>query len=98
MTTSNDMAVKERQRFSAAVNVGRVDMSHQTRRDGQHTEPAGQGISDDEMARQVTDQTSGDRIAKTFFEGERRGARSEEEAAKFRDDHRKGARRQTSGV
>ncbi|MEX5635990.1 hypothetical protein [Parafrankia sp. FMc2] len=57
--------------------------------------PAGEGVSDDEMARQVTDQTSHDRVATTFFEGERGGARSEEEASKFRDDHRDGSRQPT---
>ncbi|ABW10104.1 hypothetical protein Franean1_0645 [Parafrankia sp. EAN1pec] len=50
-----------------------------------HTAPAGQGLSDEEMARQVTDQTSHDRLAESFFEEERGGARSDVEAAKFRD-------------
>lgn len=50
-----------------------------------HTAPAGQGLSDEEMARQVTDQTSHDRLAESFFEGEHDGARSDVEAAKFRD-------------
>ncbi|WP_076784653.1 hypothetical protein [Parafrankia discariae] len=49
------------------------------------TAPAGQGLSDEEMARQVTDQTSHDRLAESFFAGERGGARSDVEAAKFRD-------------
>ncbi|OAA27136.1 hypothetical protein UG55_100919 [Frankia sp. EI5c] len=67
-------------------------MSHQAVKDDRHTTPAGQGITDDEMARQVTGQTSHDRIAKTFFEGERGGARSDEEAAKFREAHRRETR------
>ncbi|CUU58613.1 hypothetical protein Ga0074812_120114 [Parafrankia irregularis] len=71
-------------------------MSHQVVKGERHTEPAGQGISDDEMARQVTDQTSHDRLAKTFFEGERGGARSDEEAAKFRTAHPTGKRERTS--
>jgi hypothetical protein len=47
-----------------------------------HTEPAGKDVSDEEMARQVADQTSSDLMAEEAFEQEADGARSDTEAAK----------------
>lgn len=46
------------------------------------TRPAGQGVSDEEMARQVADQTSSDLKADDVFEREADGAAGETEAAK----------------
>jgi len=46
------------------------------------TKPAGAGVSDDDMARQVADQTSSDLKADDVFEREADGASSDVEAAK----------------
>jgi hypothetical protein len=46
------------------------------------TKPAGEGVSDEEMARQVADQTSSDLKADDVFERESDGAASDVEAAK----------------
>ena len=46
------------------------------------TRPAGEGVSDDEMAREVADQTSSDLKADDVFEREADGASSDVEAAK----------------
>jgi hypothetical protein len=46
------------------------------------TRPAGEGVSDDEMAREVADQTSSDLKADDVFEREADGAASDVEAAK----------------
>lgn len=46
------------------------------------TRPAGEGVSDDEMAKQVADQTSSDLKADDVFEREADGAASDVEAAK----------------
>ncbi len=46
------------------------------------TEPAGEGLSDEEMVSQVADQTSSDLEHQDFFEREADGATTDEEAAK----------------
>jgi hypothetical protein len=46
------------------------------------TRPAGEGVSDEEMAREVADQTSSDLKADDVFEREADGAVSDVEAAK----------------
>jgi hypothetical protein len=46
------------------------------------TRPAGEGVSDEEMSRQVADQTSSDLKADEVFEREADGAASDVEAAK----------------
>ena len=50
------------------------------------TRPAGEGVSDDEMAREVADQTSSDLKADDVFEREADGAASDVEAAKADPD------------
>jgi hypothetical protein len=50
------------------------------------TKPAGEGVSDEDMARQVADQTSSDLKADDVFEREADGAASETEAAKAGPD------------
>ncbi len=50
------------------------------------TRTAGEGVSDDEMARQVAEQTSSDRKAQDVFEREADGASSDTEAAKAGPD------------
>jgi len=50
------------------------------------TRPAGEGVSDDEMAREVADQTSSDLKADDVFEREADGAASDVEAAKAGPD------------
>ena len=50
------------------------------------TRPAGEGVSDDEMAREVADQTSSDLKADDVFEREANGAASDVEAAKADPD------------
>jgi len=47
--------------------------------------PAGEGLSDAEMAEQVADQTSNDLKAEPAFEQEKGGATSDTEAAKDPD-------------
>ena len=49
------------------------------------THPAGEGISDEEMAREVEEQTSSDLKAEPEFEKESTGATSDVEAAKDPD-------------
>lgn len=46
------------------------------------TRPAGEGLSDEEMSRQVAEQTSSDLKADGVFEREADGAASDVEAAK----------------
>jgi hypothetical protein len=46
------------------------------------TRPAGEGLSDEEMAREVAGQTSSDLKADDVFEREARGAAGDTEAAK----------------
>lgn len=46
------------------------------------TRPAGEGVSDEDMAKQVADQTSSDLKADDVFEREADGAASDVEAAK----------------
>jgi hypothetical protein len=46
------------------------------------TRPAGEGVSDDEMVREVADQTSSDLAAEAVFEQEADGAAGDTEAAK----------------
>ena len=50
------------------------------------TRPAGEGLSDEEMAAQVADQTSSDLKADDVFEREADGAASDVEAAKAGPD------------
>jgi deglycase len=54
--------------------------------DVNRSRPAGEGLSDDEMARQVAEQTSSDRKAQDVFERESAGAASDTEAAKADPD------------
>jgi hypothetical protein len=46
------------------------------------TKPAGEGVSDEEMVREVADQTSSDLAAEDVFEREADGAASDTEIAK----------------
>ena len=50
------------------------------------TKPAGEGVSDEDMARQVADQTSSDLKVDDVFEREADGAAGETEAAKAGPD------------
>jgi hypothetical protein len=50
------------------------------------TRPAGEGVSDEEMAREVADQTSPDLKADDVFEREADGAAGDTEAAKADPD------------
>lgn len=50
------------------------------------TKPAGEGVSDEDMTRQVADQTSSDLKADDVFEREADGAAGETEAAKAGPD------------
>jgi hypothetical protein len=50
--------------------------------DAGETKPAGSGVSDEEMVRQVADQTSSDLLAEPVFEQEADGASTDTEAAK----------------
>jgi hypothetical protein len=50
------------------------------------TRPAGEGLSDEEMAREVADQTSSDLKADDVFEREADGAATDTEAAKADPD------------
>ena len=50
------------------------------------TRPAGEGVSDEEFAREVADQTSSDLKAEDVFEREADGASSDTEAAKAGPD------------
>ncbi|MCU1589028.1 MAG: synthase [Frankiales bacterium] len=57
-------------------------MSEQPATDAGTTRPAGAGVSDDDMADQVGDQTSSDLEAEDVFSREAGGAASDTEAAK----------------
>jgi len=57
-------------------------MSEQPATDAGTTRPAGDGVSDDELAEQVGDQTSSDLQAEDVFEREADGAATDTEAAK----------------
>jgi hypothetical protein len=57
-------------------------MSEQPATDAGTTRPAGAGVSDDDMADQVGDQTSSDREAEDVCEREAVGAATATEAAK----------------
>ena len=46
------------------------------------TKPAGEGVSDEEMVREVADQTSSDLAAQDVFEREADGAAGDTEVAK----------------
>jgi hypothetical protein len=46
------------------------------------TKPAGEGIADEQLSKQVADQTSGDLAVEEVFEKEADGADSDVEAAK----------------
>lgn len=61
-------------------------MSHHTDTHPGRTILAGEELSDEEMARQVTGQTSSDRAAAEFFRRERGGAMTDTEAAKVDPD------------
>ena len=50
--------------------------------DAGRTRPAGEGVTDEEMTREVADQTSSDLLAEEAFEQEADGAKSDTEAAK----------------
>lgn len=50
------------------------------------TKPAGEGVSDEDMARQVADQTSSDLKADDVFEREADGTTTDTEAAKAGPD------------
>jgi hypothetical protein len=50
------------------------------------TRPAGEGVSDEEMVREVADQTSSDLMAEEVFEREADGASSDAEIAKIEPD------------
>ncbi len=50
------------------------------------TKPAGEGVSDEDMARQVADQTSSDLKVDDVFEREADGAADDTEAAKADPD------------
>jgi hypothetical protein len=50
--------------------------------DAGETRPAGSGVSDQEMVRQVADQTPSDLLAEAVFEQESDGASTDTEAAK----------------
>jgi hypothetical protein len=50
------------------------------------TRPAGEGLDDEEMSRQVAEQTSSDLKADSVFEREADGASSDVEAAKADPD------------
>jgi hypothetical protein len=57
-------------------------MSEQPATDAGNTRPAGDGVSDTELAEQVGEQTSSDLEAEDVFEREADGASSDTEAAK----------------
>ena len=52
------------------------------------TRPAGAGVSDEEMVREVADQTPSDLLAEDVFEQEADGARSDTEIAKADQDEK----------
>jgi len=51
-----------------------------------NVKPAGEGVSDEEMVKQVADQTDSERQYADFFEREKDGVVSDEEAAKVEAD------------
>ncbi len=57
-------------------------MSEQPATDAGNTRPAGDGVSDDQLAEQVGEQTSSDLQAEDVFERETDGAATDTEAAK----------------
>ena len=57
-------------------------MSEQPATDAGTTTPAGQGVSDEQLAKQVGDQTSSDLQVEDVFEREADGAATDTEAAK----------------
>jgi protease I len=57
-------------------------MSEQPATDAGTTRPAGDGVSDDQIAEQVGEQTSSDLQAEDVFERESDGAATDTEAAK----------------
>ena len=61
-------------------------MSEQPGTEAGDTRPAGAGVTDEEMVRQVTGQTSPDLKAQDVFEREAEGASSDVEAAKAGPD------------
>jgi hypothetical protein len=61
-------------------------MSEQPATDAGNTRPAGDGVSDDQLAEQVGDQTSSDLQAEDVFERENDGAATDTEAAKAGGD------------
>ena len=61
-------------------------MSEQPATDAGSTKPAGEGVSDDELAEQVGEQTSSDLQAEDVFERESDGAATDTEAAKAEGD------------
>ena len=61
-------------------------MSEQPATDAGTTAPAGEGVSDQELAEQVGEQTSSDLQAEDVFERESDGAASDTEAAKADGD------------
>ena len=61
-------------------------MSEQPATDAGTTKPAGDGVSDTELAEQVGEQTSSDLQAEDVFEREADGAASDTEAAKADGD------------
>lgn len=60
----------------------RQDRQGQQERRERHTRPAGEGVSDEEMSREVAHQTPSDRKAEDVFRRESGGASSDTEAAK----------------
>lgn len=61
-------------------------MSEQPATDAGTTAPAGEGVTDDQLAQQVGEQTSSDRQAEDVFERETDGAATDTEAAKADGD------------
>jgi hypothetical protein len=57
-----------------------------TDKDVGETRPAGEGVDDEEMLREVADQTSSDRKAEDVFKRESAGASGATEAAKADPD------------
>ncbi|HWG93623.1 MAG TPA: hypothetical protein VNU66_05305 [Mycobacteriales bacterium] len=57
-------------------------MSEQPATDAGSTRPAGEGVGDEELTKQVAEQTSSDLEAEGAFEREADGAASDTEAAK----------------
>jgi hypothetical protein len=64
-------------------------MSEQPATDAGSTKPAGEGVDDQELSKQVAEQTDSDLAAEGTFEREADGAASETEAAKADADELK---------